>query len=301
MDNTATPPPAETPGDTSGEGGPGELGRFLRSRRDRLTPEDVGVRSYGRRRVSGLRREELAPLAGVSVTYYTRLEQGQSQNASDSVIEALARALQLRPDERAHLFALARPGMVKRPAIAQPEIPNPGACQLLHAMETVPALLLGHSNDVLAWNRAGHRLLAGHLPFDAPATATHRPNHLRMLFLDRHSRALYRNWQAEAEVAVGSLRYIAAQFPDDQRLHELIHDLNLHSTEFSRLWTEHTVQFCTSGTKMLRHPEVGDLDVDYEILHLPEGEGQRILTHSTAPGTPAHTTLRRLLSGPLPG
>ncbi|WP_081864046.1 helix-turn-helix transcriptional regulator [Mycetocola saprophilus] len=273
----------------------GELGRFLRSRRDRLTPEDVGVPSYGRRRVAGLRREELAPLAGVSVTYYTRLEQGQSQNASDSVIESLARALQLRPDERAHLFALARPGMIKRREIIQPEIPDPGARQLLYAMTSVPALLLGHSNDILAWNRAGHLLLADHLPVDAPDTEAHRPNHLKMLFLDATSRTLYRDWETEASEAVGSLRYIAAQFPEDRRLFELIGELNDRSRDFSRLWTEHTVRLCTSGTKRLRHPLVGPLELNYELLHLPDREGQRILTHSAPAGSAAQNTLQRLL------
>lgn len=273
-----------------------DLGEFLRSRRDRLSPEDVGVPSYGRRRVAGLRREELAQLAGVSVTYYTRLEQGQSQNASDSVIESLARALRLDADETAHLFALARPGMVKRPAVDRPERPNAGARQLLHAMESVPAVLLGRRNDILAWNRAGHLLLAGHLDFEAPTREDDRPNQMRMLFLDPHTRELYRDWEAEATVAVASLRYVAAQFPDDRRLHELVGELNVGSEDFARLWVQHTVQLCTSGTKRLHHPEVGDLDVDYEVLHLPEGDGQRILTHSATPGSSARSALQLLLN-----
>ena len=272
-----------------------ELGEFLRSRRDRLTPEVAGVRSYGRRRVPGLRREELAQLAGVSVTYLTRLEQGQSQNASDAVIDALARALRLDPDERAHLFALARPAPAKRRRRSpRPEVPKPGATQLLHAMSEVPAVLLGRFNDVLAWNRAGHRLLAGHLDPDAPDRPADRPNTVRMLFLDEHTRDLYADWRDEAALAVASLRYVAAQFPDDRRLAELVGELSMNSPEFARLWAKHAVKLCTSGTKRLRHPAVGELTVGYEVLHLPEGDGQRLLTHTAEPGSASASALRLL-------
>ncbi len=273
-----------------------ELGEFLRSRRDRLTPDDVGVRSYGRRRVPGLRREELAQLAGVSVTYLTRLEQGQSQNASETVIDALARALQLDADERTHLFALARPAPAGRRRPSRPEAPKPGAAQLLHAMSEVPAVLLGRFNDILAWNRAGHLLLAGHLDVDAPALVTQRPNQIRMLFLDEHTRDLYADWPDEAALAVASLRYVAAQFPDDRRLAELVGELSLNSPEFASLWAGHAVRLCTSGTKRLRHPEVGELTLGYEVLHLPEGDGQRILTHTAEPGSASASALRLLTS-----
>ncbi|GGO83053.1 helix-turn-helix transcriptional regulator [Nonomuraea cavernae] len=273
-----------------------ELGEFLRSRRDRLTPEDAGVRSYGRRRVPGLRREELARLAGVSVTYLTRLEQGQSQNASDAVIDALARALRLDADERAHLFALAHPAPVKRPRPPKPESAKPGAEQLLHAMGDVPAVLLGRFNDVLAWNRAGHLLLAGHLDFTAPARPADRPNQLRMLFLDPHTRDLYLDWAAEAALAVASLRYVAAQFAGDRRLAELVGELSLNSPEFASLWAGHAVKLCTSGSKRFRHPEIGALTLDYEVLHLPEGNGQRILTHAAKPGSTSYAALRLLTS-----
>lgn len=184
-----------------------ELGQFLRSRRDRLTPKDAGVLSYGRRRVPGLRREELAQLAGVSVTYLTRLEQGQSQNASNAVVDALARALHLDPDERAHLFALAYQAPAKRSRASKPEAAKSGAEQLLHAMGDVPAVLLGRFNDILAWNRAGHLLLAGHLDRSGPSRSIDRPNQIRMLFLDEHTRDLYIDWRDEAALAVASLRY----------------------------------------------------------------------------------------------
>ncbi|SFR78156.1 Helix-turn-helix domain-containing protein [Agromyces sp. CF514] len=273
-----------------------ELGEFLRSRRDRLTPREAGVDSYGRRRVPGLRREELAQLAGVSMTYLTRLEQGQSQNASDSVIHALARALQLDADERAHLFVLARPARPKRPRASEPESAKPGAEQLLHAMGEVPAVLLGRFNDVLAWNRAGHLLLAGHLDADAPARPEERPNQLRLLFLDPHTRDLYVDWDDEAALAVASLRYVAAQFADDRRLAELVGELSVNSPDFARLWAGHDVRLCTSGAKRFRHPEVGDLELDYEVLHLPEGNGQRILAHSARSASTSSAALRLLMT-----
>lgn len=274
-----------------------ELGEFLRSRRDRITPDEAGVYSHGRRRVPGLRREELAQLAGVSVAYLTRLEQGQSQNASDTIIDALARALQLDPDERAHLYALAHPAPAKRPrAPAPPEIAELGEEQLLHSMSDVPAVLLGRFNDILAWNRAGHRLLAGHLDYDAPAAGEARPNQLRLLFLDEHTRDLYVDWTDEAALAVASLRFVAAQFAADRRLAELVGELSMNSPEFARLWAGHDVRLCTSGSKRFRHPEVGDLELGYEVLHLPEGSGRRILTHTAQPGSASFAALRLLTS-----
>ena len=281
-------------GDSESPTPPSSLGDFLRSRRDRITPEAAGLHSYGRRRVPGLRREELAQLAGVSVTYLTRLEQGQSHNASDAVVEALARALRLDADERAHLFALAHPAPSKRRKHARAEVAKPGAEQLLHAMGAVPAMLLGRFNDVLAWNRAAHLLFAGHLDFAAPKRAEGRPNNIRMLFLDPHHRALLKEWETEAALAVASLRYVAAQFPDDQRLASLIGELSLNSPEFASLWARHTVKLCTSGTKRYHHPVVGELELDYEVLHLPEGNGQRLLTHTAKPGSASEAGLRLL-------
>ncbi|WP_052460548.1 helix-turn-helix transcriptional regulator [Microbacterium gorillae] len=273
-----------------------ELGEFLRSRRDRITPDQAGVTSYGRRRVSGLRREELAQLAGVSVTYLTRLEQGQSQNASDAIIDALAGALQLDADERAHLYALAHPAPPVRTRASQPEIAKPGAEQLLHAMGEVPAVLLGRFNDILAWNRSGHLLLAGHLDFDAPSRPQERPNQLKLLFRDEHTRDLYADWDEEAARAVASLRYVAAQFADDLRLAELVGELSMNSPEFARLWAGHDVRLCTSGVKRFRHPQVGELSLGFEVLHLPEGNGQRILTHTAEPGSSSAAALRLLAS-----
>lgn len=287
----AVPHPPDTDGPVT------ELGEFLRSRRDRITPDEAGVNSYGRRRVPGLRREELAQLAGVSVTYLTRLEQGQSQNASDAIIDALARALRLDADESAHLYALAHPTTARRPReAARPEIAKPGAEQLLHSMGEVPAVLLGRFNDILAWNRAGHLLLAGHLDREAPTQGEDRPNQLRLLFLDEHTRDLYVDWEDEAALAVASLRYVAAQFADDRRLAELVGELSMNSPEFARLWAGHDVRLCTSGSKRFRHPEIGEMELGYEVLHLPEGNGQRILTHTAEPGSASFAALRLLTS-----
>lgn len=277
-----------------------ELGDFLRTRRAAVSPEDAGITAWGTRRVPGLRREELAQLAGISVNYYTRLEQGQSANASDAIIEALARALHLDDAERAHLHALARPTATKRRRTARTETPTPGAVNLLASMPTVPALLLGRRNDVLAWNPLGHALLAGHLDPSAPEQPETRPNQLRLLFLDPHTRELYRNRADEAALAVASLRYTAAQYPADRLLAELIGDLSINSPEFAHLWAKHDVRLCSSGTKQLHHPEVGDLDLHYEVLHLPDSHGQRLLTHTAAEGSAAADALSLLHSTTIP-
>jgi transcriptional regulator with XRE-family HTH domain len=274
----------------------GELADFLRTRRAAVTPEDVGLRTWGTRRVRGLRREELAQLAGISINYYTRLEQGQSANASDSIIDSLARALLLDDAERAHLYALARPVPAKRRRPARPEVPSRGALRLVESMPDVPGLLLGRRNDILAWNSLGHALLAGHLDPAAPQRPESRPNLLRLLFLDPHTRDLHRNWGDEAAVAVASLRYTAAQYPDDRLLAELIGDLSINSPDFARLWAKHDVRLCSSGTKLLRHPEVGDLDLHYEVLHLPDSDGQRLLTHTASPGSASADALTMLAS-----
>ncbi|WP_255305108.1 helix-turn-helix transcriptional regulator [Microbacterium sp. 3J1] len=272
-----------------------ELGEFLRSRRDRVAPSAVGLSSHGRRRVPGLRREELAQLAGVSVTYLTRLEQGQSHNASEAVVAALARALQLDSDERLHLMTLARPSTAARRRGRRPEAPHAGASGLLQAMG-VPAVLLGRFNDILDWNTAGHLLLAGHIDAGAPARAADRPNHMRMLFLDPHTRDLYHEWEREAALAVASLRFVASQFADDPQLAALVGELSLSSPVFAKLWARHSVRLCSSGSKQFSHPTVGALTLNYEVLHLPDTDGQRILAYAAVPGSASAAALRLLES-----
>ena len=270
---------------------PNELGDFLRSRRARLQPEDVGLVGYGvRRRVPGLRREELAQLAGVSVAYLTRLEQGQSSNASEDVLEALARALRLNEDEQAHLRNLSRPTRRRR-AAAPAEYARPGVRQLINAVQDVPAVAVDRRSEVLAWNPLAHALLAGHVAPDSPDRPADRPNLPRMLFLDEHTRELYSCWDEEARRMVASLRLVAGRFPEDRRLAELIGELSMKSTEFASLWSRHPVYNCTSGTKMFHHPLVGDMVLSFEAMQMSDDSGHRILMYSAEPGSPSQAAL----------
>ena len=195
-----------------------ELGDFLKSRRAAVRPEDVGITPHPtRRRVTGLRREELATLSNVSITHYTRLEQGRATSASDGLLEAIARTLRLTDDETVHLKDLARPAAASsRPAPTRVVHASASARQLLAAMTDVPALVLDRRNDALAWNRLGHALLAGHLAPESPDTPASRPNLTRMLFLDAEYRALYTNWHDQAQLAVAALRLDAGRHPDDR-------------------------------------------------------------------------------------
>ncbi|WP_018683699.1 helix-turn-helix domain-containing protein [Actinokineospora enzanensis] len=276
-----------------------ELGAFLRTRRARLRPADVGLTSYGARRVPGLRREELAQLAGVSATYYTRLEQGQSQNASDDVLDAIARALRLDADETAHLRDLARPTRKRRRQAPRPEAARPGLAHLVESMAGVAALVLDRRNDVLAWNRLGHRLLAGHHDVRAPSRAAARPNLIRMLFLDPHTRDLYARWNEEARRAVASLRLIAGRHPEDRHLAELVGELCVKSPEFSALWTRHPVLNCVHGVKHLAHPVVGAMELHYEVVHTHDETGHRLMLFSAEPCTPSEAALRLLEHEPV--
>ncbi|MEV4999917.1 helix-turn-helix transcriptional regulator [Nocardioides sp. LML1-1-1.1] len=273
------------------------FGQFLRQRRAALRPAEVGLVDYGTRRVPGLRREEVALLAGVSVTYYTRLEQGHSVNASESVLGSLARALALTPVERQHLFDLA--GVRDRPATrtgTTPDFARPGTVRLLDSMAAVPALLLGKRTEVLAWNALGHALVAGHLDPRGPEQPDVRPNLTRLLFLDGATRALYPDWATEAARAVASLRLLSGRFADDPPLASLIGELTLKSPEFARMWAEHPVDSCMSGTKLLRHPVLGDLELDFEVLSVPDDSGHRMLTYTAAPDSRAGRVLARLLA-----
>jgi transcriptional regulator with XRE-family HTH domain len=270
------------------------LGEFLRSRRSKLKPEDVGIMSYGARRVPGLRREELAQLAGVSATYYTRLEQGQSTGASEAVIDALARALSLTDDERAHLHDLARPTPAKPRRAARPAMARPGMVQLINAVADVPAVVLGVRNEVLAWNALGHLLLAGHLDFDAPAHPARRPNLTRMLFVDPLYRDMFVDWAEEATRVVAQLRLVAGRRTDDRELAELVGELTMKSAEFAALWSKHPVATCVSGVKRLAHPVVGALELSYEALLLADEPDRRVIMYNAEPGSASAAALRLL-------
>lgn len=268
-----------------------ELGEFLRSRRAAITPEEAGLVSYGPRRVPGLRREELAQLAGVSPTYYTRLEQSDQHNASDSVIDALARALRLGPEEHDHLRRLAHPETARTPRI---ERPRRTALHLVNSWPG-PALLIDHRNDVLGWNRIGHLLMAPDVDFDAPGDARHRPNMTRRFFLEPEA-DIYADHDDTARQHVGFLRYSSGLHPDDHQLSCLVGELSQRSDEFAELWAEHPVMDCGFGTKRFDHPVLGRFDLDYEAPVLPESS-HRICLYHAEPGSPGADALARLTRG----
>jgi transcriptional regulator with XRE-family HTH domain len=271
-----------------------QLGEFLQTRRSQVRPEDLGLPTYGeRRRVPGLRREELALLAGVSTSYDTRLEQGQSLNASPQVLDAVAVALRLDEAERLHLHNLARPartsGRGRRPA---PERVTEATGQLLEALGDVPAIVLGRRSDVLAWNRLGHALFAAHLDPVAPDRAAGRPNMARLVFLDAHTRDLYADWPSKARAVVGNLRLVAGQYPDDAALHTLVGELSAKSPDFASMWADHRVRACAVASYEMRHPLVGALTVTQQTLS--QEPGQSIVVATAPTHSPARTTLALL-------
>ncbi|RLV48678.1 XRE family transcriptional regulator [Nocardioides mangrovicus] len=274
-----------------------DLAGFLRSRRAAVGPESLGERGYGTRRVPGLRREELADAAGVSLTYYTRLEQGLATHPSTQVLDALARALGLSADERAHLYRLSG---VPAPVATPGERLRTDLPMLLDRMPDVAAIVLSPRQDIVAWNRLGHAVVAPHLDADAPAGPT-PPNKVALLFTDPASRVLHREWEYEATLAVASLQFLSATRAEDPALARLIGELSLASTDFARLWAEHPVQLCTHGLKRYHHPDVGRLDLRFEVLHLPEEDGHRLLLQHAVPGSPDDDALRLLASRTVTG
>ncbi|WP_371617585.1 helix-turn-helix transcriptional regulator [Streptomyces sp. NBC_00454] len=270
-----------------------ELGEFLRSRRARLRPEDVGLPDYGRhRRVPGLRREELAQLAGVSVAYYTRMEQGHGQNVSAEVLDAIARALRLDGTEREHLSHLAGPQPRKRRQAQRAQQVRPELRTLLDAMDGVPAYLVGRRQDVIGWNR-----LAAAVFGDFGALPAQERNLVRLVFLDPATADLYADWECRACEVVSNLRVYAGQFPDDERLTALVGELSVKNEEFRRLWAAHTVaDNKIHGVKQLRHPLVGALSLSFETLALPGDPAMFLVTYHAPPGSPSADALRLLSS-----
>ncbi len=269
-----------------------ELSEFLRSRRGRLQPQDVGLPELGRhRRVPGLRREELAQLAGVSVAYYTRLEQGNGRNVSTEVLDAIARALQLSDAERDHLSHLAKPKQKKHRRLGRPQHLRPSVQQLLDAMDSVPAYVLGRRLDILGWNRMARALLG-----DFAALPAKERNMARLVFLDPNARDLYIDWETKATEVVSALRMYAGCSADDPQLPGLIGELSVKSEEFRRLWAAHTVQDKGHGTKRMHHPLVGELTLSYESLRLPDDHDLSLITFHAEPGTRSADSLR-LLAG----
>ncbi|GGS49037.1 MULTISPECIES: helix-turn-helix transcriptional regulator [Streptomyces] len=255
-----------------------EVGDFLRSRRARIRPEEVGLPVYGRRRVPGLRREEVAQLAGVSVDYYVRLEQGRGTNVSDAVLDAVARVLRLDETEHAYLRTVARPRRQPgRPAPA-PRV-RPGVQLILDGLERNPALLLGRRMEVLAWNALGDAVNG----FSRMAPAErYMPRHV---FLAPDARDLYPEWAAVAAQTVAHLRLNAGRYADDPGLCALVGELSVKSEDFRRLWADHEVRECAYGVKKIRHPVAGLLTLPYETLAVPADPDQTIVVYTPEPGS----------------
>jgi transcriptional regulator with XRE-family HTH domain len=263
-----------------------ELGDFLRSRRAQIKPEDVGFRSGRGRRVEGLRREEVAALASVSVDYVKRLELGRI-TPSDAVLVSLARALQLDVLERAHLFALA--GRASTQDLNPFEDVRPGLLRLLAAVEPLPAFIVGPWLDLLAWNPTASALFCG---FERRPPKER--NMARLIFLDPEIRELFcaGGWDGSGLVAGLRVRYQHGK--PDQRVQALISDLIERSPLFRRLWEEHGVVKRMHGRKTFNHPEVGEIELDWDRLTVPGAGGQVLMVYSAEPGTPAATALTLL-------
>ena len=259
-----------------------EIREFLTSRRARLTAADVGLPDYGARRVPGLRREEVAVLAGVSVRYYSRLERGDLAGASDSVLHALARALRLDDAERAHLIDLARavqplaPPARRRPGKDR----TPSGVQLvLDAISGGAALLLNDRHDILAANALSRALFLELLE------GQHRPNFARFIFLDPRARDFYLDWDTVARDVVAALRANAGHKPDERALSDLVGELSTRSDVFRREWARHDVRFHNSGIKRLHHAQVGDIELRYEGLQVASDADLTIYVYTAEPGT----------------
>jgi transcriptional regulator with XRE-family HTH domain len=276
-------------GMSTGQRPPDGLGAFLKARRAQLTPHEVGLPEVGtHRKVAGLRREEVAQLAAISVDYLTRLEQGRVA-ASASVLVTLCRALRLDEDQQAYLHELAGkpPRTRRRPA----QQARPAMRRLLGQLTETPAIVLGRRLDILAWNAGATALYTDF----ARLTARNR-NYVRLLFTQPAFRALHADWEHDARTVVASLRMEAATDPDDPELAVLVGELAVQDADFRTWWATHQVTRAGYGTKHYRHPLVGDLTLDCDTWDSPDGSGQRLMIVSAEPGTPSHDRLRILTS-----
>lgn len=264
------------------------LGSFLRSRRDRLTPAQAGITPFpGARRVPGLRKEELAVLAGLSPDHYSRLEQGRQATLSDDMCDALARALRLDEVEREHLRTLARPAP-RRGDWERPQRPEPGLLRVMTAVEHLPAVLLGHRGEVLARTRM--------LEFVLGEVFEPGRSFGRWLLLDPAARERILNWDDFARAAVGSLRYETGLRPHDRRLFALVDELRRRVPDVARWWDDQTVTDQTSHTKRLAHPAAGTLEFGIEAVALPHCPDQRLVLYTVEPGSPTARILPLLSS-----
>lgn len=270
-----------------------EVREFLSTRRARITPDQAGLPAFGgNRRVPGLRREEVSLLAGVSVDYYTRLERGDLSGASDSVLEALARALQLDEAETAHLFDLARAANaspVARTPRKKSTVLRPSILRLLDAMTEAPAIVRDNHFDYLAANALGRALYAR-------VFAQPQPNSARFAFLDPAAQEFYPEWERNTQELVAAMRGEAGRNPFDRRLTDLVGELSTRSERFRTLWAAHNVRFHRTGVKRIAHPVVGEIELTYEAFELPADPGLHLSTYTAEPGTPSADKLRMLAS-----
>jgi transcriptional regulator with XRE-family HTH domain len=272
-----------------------EVREFLTSRRARLTPEQTGLTSFGARRVPGLRRSEVAQLAGVSIEYYTRLERGNLSGVSEQVLDAVAGALQLDESERAYLMDLARaasapttPRRAPKPAVREL---RPSIQRLLDSMVGIPAFVRNGRLDVLGINAMGRALYS--LAYEQPAGPV---NLARFVFLDPRAHLLHPNWSDSANTSVSILRTEAGRNPYDKGLTDLVGELSTRSDEFRTRWAAHNVRLHRSGSKHFRHPAVGDLHLTFDALELPGEPGLTLTAYSAEAGTPAADNLALLAS-----
>lgn len=270
-----------------------EVQQFLTAARGRVTPERAGIATYGVRRVPGLRREEVAQLADVSIAYYTRIERGDLRGVSESVLGGLARALHLDAAERDHLHHLARAatcGGHPRTVRADDTVPE-RVHQLIETMQDVPVIASNHLRDPLASNALGRALFPHLFPADSAPVNT-----IEYTFLDPRARSFYPDWETVARGAVSSLRLTAGQLPDDEALRSLIDRLLAESPQFGTWWVGQTVRTHTHGAKRIVHPVVGELTLGFEVLEVPSAPGIRLATYQAEPGTPDADALDLLRS-----
>lgn len=271
-----------------------EVREFLVSRRARIKPEQAGIELYGdRRRVPGLRREEVARLSGVSIDYYTRLERGNLNGVSDSVIDAIASALELDRAEHDHLFDLARAANRARPKRKAPATTGlpPAVQYMLDAISGAPAFVGNNRMDIVAANTLGYAL------YSDMYRATARPaNHSRFIFLDARAYDFYPDWERAANVNVAILRRDAGRAPDDKGIAELVGELSVRSDEFRTRWAAHNVRRHYSGAKSFNHAVVGLLDLTYQSMELEDAPGHSLTIYPAVPGSPSEEALKLLAS-----
>jgi len=268
-----------------------EFGKFLKAMRSRLSPEDAGAGpATGARRVPGLRREEVARLAGVSTDYYVRLEQGRNIHPSRTVLDAVSRALRLSSSEHAHMMDLLEHcAATPRSAGQAAQGVRPALRHLLEAVGDVPAMVLGRRSDVLAGNRLAFLLFE-----DFPALPVAERNLTRWLILDPAARELFRDWKTVAAEAAGALRLDVGRHPNDAQANQLVGELAVNSEHFRQWWAGHRVATRAAGTVRLHHPAVGDLELNFENFALPDDPDQMLRVYSARPGSSSSDALALL-------